>query len=342
MSRLKSSKKRQKLAYLDVENKGSVQIEKALDTTSKRMLNEQRIIREGFQERLDYKWKKPLDLLECVIQGSQEIGIEMYGKLVKNNVLTTKNFAILRIHARALLISNEILSLLRTGYADGANARWRSLHELAVIVLFLSKNNDDVSKRYLDHSIMKSYKDAKEYQECCKKLDYPRISRKQMNTMKKECEYILNQYGDEFKYGQGYEWIPTSILSDRNFRTLEKHVKLDKMRSFYSQAANSLHGGAKGFFSLGLMTGREKRWLIGASNWGLADPLQNTAISLVHITNCLINLNPELDTVVLMPIFGEYVKKIGKTAVQVQKEIKKDEIKIAKLYKRSITSYQNQ
>jgi hypothetical protein len=41
-----------------------------------------------------------------------------------------------------LQIFNEILVLLKSGYADGANSRWRSLHELAVISFFLLDNNN--------------------------------------------------------------------------------------------------------------------------------------------------------------------------------------------------------
>ena len=83
-------------------------------------------------------WKEPLDLLECLIRISFESIEKHVNKLSKdkkeNNFKLT---ALVNAHARALQISNEILVLLKAGYPDGANARWRSLYELAVISFFL-------------------------------------------------------------------------------------------------------------------------------------------------------------------------------------------------------------
>lgn len=118
--------------------KYSKEIIQKLKKNNSKMLNSQRKYQKGFESRLYQKWKEPLDLLESLIKISLESVIRHKDKLDKknNNMYIFKKSALLKIHARAVQISNEILILLKSGYADGANSRWRSLHELAVISFF--------------------------------------------------------------------------------------------------------------------------------------------------------------------------------------------------------------
>ncbi|MCL5770702.1 MAG: DUF5677 domain-containing protein [Actinobacteria bacterium] len=303
--------------------KCSQEIVEKLRKNINKMLNHQRKYQKGFENRLYQKWKEPLNLLEYLIKISLEFGMEHKDKLNK----TTNNFkqsALLKIHARALQISNEILVLLKSGYADGANARWRSLHELAVISFFLLDNNNDVSRRYLEHEVIKNFKELEDYKVYYKKLGYLPIGRKEFNKIKSEKEKLCRTYSDNF---QGdYGWIPSSILSNRNFRALEKYVRLDKLRPFYNLSCDAVHGGSKGFYRLGLMDNYQHKILLaGASNYGLADPIQNTVISLLQITICLLNLEHDFESIMQMYVMNNYINEIGVKAVNVQKQIEKDE-----------------
>ena len=304
----------------------SHEIFKSLNKSGKKMLDDQRKYQKSFEKRLYERWKIPFDLLEGLIRISLESGEEQINKLRKttDNTNNFKQEALIKIHARALQISNEILVLLKSGYADGANARWRSLHELAVISFFLLHHDNDVSKRYLEHRIIKTFKEAEGYRAYYKKLGYPPIEIKKFNKIKKEKEKICKKYDDRFQ--DDYGWVPSSLLKDRHFRALEKLVKLDKLRPFYNFSSNSVHGGAKGFYRLGLMDdSQDKILLAGPSNYGLADPLQNTAISLLHINICLLNLEPDFETIMHLQVMNSYIKEIGKKAVSIQKQIEKDE-----------------
>ena len=116
-------------------------------------------------------------------------------------------------------------------------------------------------------------------------------------------------------------------MKDRNFKALEKLVKLDKLRPFYNFSSNSVHGGSKGFHRLGLMDhSQDKILLAGASNYGLADPLQNTAISLLHVNVCLLNSEPDFESIMLIQVMNSYIDEIGIKAVSIQKQIENDEI----------------
>ena len=303
----------------------SQRIRKTLDENSKRMLDYQRTMMKGFENRLYKKWKVPIDLLECLIKVTLESAVAQRIKLskmpdAKNN---SKYEALIQIHARALQISNEILVLLKSGYPDGAYSRWRSLHELAVITFFLYENSEEVSKRYLDHEIVTKFNEAMDYKANYKKLGYAPLSRKEFNKVKREKERLCRQYGNDF-IKKDYGWIPSSLLSNRNFRALEENVKLKRLRPFYNLSCDSVHGGSKGLYRLGLKhEAQESILLVGSSDYGLADPIQNTAISLSRITTCLLGLKHDFETTVQMQVIRSYVEDIKTEAANVQERMDK-------------------
>ena len=299
---------------------------KALNKNSKKMLREQRKHQKLFEKRLYEKWEKPLDRLECLIKVSLESGEEQKNKL--SNIIDDGNNykfdALVKIHARALQISNENLILLKSGYADGANARWRTLHELAVISFFLKNNNNEVSKRYLEHEIVKQSREAKDYGTHYKKLGYPPLIMSEVDDINRQLDELCEKYGDQFK--GDYGWIPRSVLKNRTFRSLEEFMELDKFRPHYNSASNSVHGGAKGFYRLGLLADDQGKLLLAsASNYGLAGPIENTAISLLYINICLLNLEPDFESIMQMQIMSSYVDEIVIIAVSVQKQIEEYE-----------------
>jgi hypothetical protein len=186
-----------------------------MDDPSK-ILNDNREYQKGFEKRLYELWKETIDLFEVFINLSLDAGQQKKDKLCRGkDIGNAKYLALIKIHARALIISNEVITLVKGGYADGAHARWRSLYELAVVSFFLKDNEEYVSRRYLDHQTMKRYKELDDYQQHCTKLGYKPFTHKEIDTMRKEYEELICKHGEEFKYKNGYEWIPNNIISNR-------------------------------------------------------------------------------------------------------------------------------
>lgn len=311
--------------------KSSEIVRKSLDKDSKQMLDYQRKYQKGFESRLYQRWEKPIDLLECLIEISLESGERHSNKLTKttDNTNNFKRTALINIHARALHIANEILILLKTGYADGANARWRSLHELAIISFFLSKENNEISERYLDYANVRAYKEAKDYRTHYKKLGYKALDLRIVRKIGRKVNALDQRYGDNFGNTSGnYNWIPRSILRNRTFTELENHVKVSHLHPFYNLSCDSIHGGSKGFYRLGLMDKSQNKILLaGASNYGLADPLQNTAISILHVNVSLLTIEPDFESILQLQIMNSYIQEIKFESVKIQKQIEEDECK---------------
>lgn len=296
---------------------------KSLKSLGKGMLSEQKEYRKEFKSILYEDWEEPLDLLECLIRVSLDSVDKHRKKTVQKGFREDVKFnALIRIHARALKTTNEVLTLLKAGYPDGANARWRSLHELAVISIFLSDNDNIISQRYLEHETIMRYKEALIYQEHCEELGYAPYEEEFLDKLKERKNMLCNKYGND--YYRDWGWIPKSNVSNQSFTGLEEHIGLDKLHPFYKLSSAHIHGSSRGFYSLGLRNDFQNKILsIGASNYGLADPLQNTAISLMHITNCLLRFEPDFESLTQMKINEFFIKEIGIKAVEVQKGIEK-------------------
>jgi hypothetical protein len=94
-------------------------------------------------------------------------------------------------------------------------------------------------------------------------------------------------------------------------------MSFSRYRLFYNASSDTIHGGARGFYHMGLMNNWQKKiLLVGPTNYGLADPIQYTSISLLQVTANL-----------LKEIMNNIVQQINSKAVRIQKEIEKEDIK---------------
>ena len=127
-----------------------------------------------FRSKLNIHWGKALDLLEMLLSISFDIGADFNNRYRPDASKNSdyKFEALTRLHSRGCQVGQEILTLLRGGYADGAHARWRTLHELSVVAYSLSSKGNDLAERYLRHSEITNYSEALQYQEHCKSLNY--------------------------------------------------------------------------------------------------------------------------------------------------------------------------
>ena len=138
---------------------------KDINRNSSTGLRRRRRARQGFEGRLWKHWKKPLLSLELMVELAHEIGVGI-GDQVREETPITYDYtfiALQAIHARACQMSRAILALLRAGFPDDAHARWRSLHELAVVSAFISECEEDVAERYVLHEVVEQRKLAQHY-----------------------------------------------------------------------------------------------------------------------------------------------------------------------------------
>ena len=279
--------------------------------------------RKGFEKRLNKRWKYPLDLLDLSIALNLEAGTE-FNRKFRNEAVGSGDAvfeALTRLHARGCQVSGEVLALLHAGFADGAHARWRSLHEMAVVASLIQEHGQELAERYLLHETIQQYKLACEYQKYFDRLGDEPPSKGDLEILRVKRDELIARYGESFN--GDYGWASSAIGSNRpTMSDIEQHVQLDHMRPYYRMASDNIHPNSHGaYFRLGLRLSQQEVLLAGPSNVGLADPGHSTAISLLQLTTTLLATESALDCVVTMKILAELTNEVGEAFLNVHQEL---------------------
>jgi hypothetical protein len=280
---------------LDMVHDIAVVLRRSLKDRAQSMLDERANDIRNFTAALKEQWGRAIDLLDTQIVIAAEVNAYLHQKQPKTDRVLD---VLIRLQARACQIASEIVVLLRNGYADGAHARWRSLHEIAVVGYFIAKHGEEFAQRYLSHHIVESYKGSLHYQKYADELGLEKFTEEETKDFKDRYDEIVRKYGPDYK--NQYGWAAAALnKSNPTFSDIEAAISLDHLRPYYKLASHNVHAGPKGFFKLGLYPWEQAELLTGPSNTGLVDPGQSTAISLNQITTNLLNREESLDSLVI-------------------------------------------
>lgn len=237
--------------------------------------------RSGFRRRIANHWGTALDTLEELVATCCELG----DLTVVNHEDSSSMFsAQVRLWSRGCQVAWEILLLLRSGYADGAMARWRTLHEIAVVSAFLEKHGERAATQYLDHVHVKNRKIAREYDACSTALGLPETTMEKLQELEDKRAQVLKQYGDHFK--EEYGWAAEFCgVAKPDFARVREAAGYAHWKAYSGMANHPVHAGPHGIlFRLGHTARSRANILIGPSLLGLTTPLHHSAISLMHST----------------------------------------------------------
>lgn len=118
----------------------SVEIAATLHETWTAELRRQQKEMAGFRRRLRERWGPSIDQLQMCVAVASELG-EMTGHSLGERLGEASPILIdtlIRLHARCCQIAQEIVCLLSAGFADGAMARWRTMHEISAVAAYSS------------------------------------------------------------------------------------------------------------------------------------------------------------------------------------------------------------
>ena len=272
-----------------------------------------RAARFAFEQRLLSFWKEPLELLELFISLATEAGSEF--TIEFRNEFVRKGDAVFevltRLHGRACQVSKEIAVLLRSGYADGAHARWRTLYELTVVGCLIGRYGQELAERYLLHRTIQKHKAAKEYQKHCERLGQQPLSQEEVDALKEERDRLIEHFGNPFE--TTYGWAASVTCTGRpGMSHLEKSAGLTQWGPYHDLASSNIHADSRGiYFRLGLSSSQEDVILAGPSKMGLADPGNSTAISLCILTTILLARKSTMDYVVYSKVLLKLRDEVG-------------------------------
>ena len=288
-------------------------------------------IEKEFEAAVLRTWKKPLDLMDLLLNICLEVANDFTSEHRSETAQKHSyiQMALARQQAKACLVFNEIIHLLKSGFPSGAHSHWRTLHEITCVSYFIYKHGEDMAKRLLDYEAVESCFQSEAIYKHQQKMDCSYLSENDFKAVKKKVDKMRKTYGADFvrKANYPYGWVPRTVLKTRSLREIEKSVKLDLLRPYYDLASYNVHGGPKGLtFKLGTISEETKNVVVpvGPSNYGLADPGKSAAISLGQITACLLRVKSTEKRLVIVEALRNLVDEICDAFCKIQAEFSKD------------------
>lgn len=261
-------------------------------------LRTEQFYQEGFEHRLQAKWRHALGFLEFFIILNHALG-RSRNYHYRDTAAANDDYvfdALTRLHARGCKISREILTLLKSGYTEGADARWRTLHELAATAFFIKETGQKTAERFLLYKTIEDYYEIQAFQEHQEALGYDPLPEDEVNAVEEARELLIDRFGEE--YDRMYGWAFHEFSKGRlSFTDIEKATEMDHYRHFYKMASDNVHAGSKGLLYhsgiAGDATVSQQILPAGPSNYGLEGPGQFTAISMSQLTAAVLTHDPD-------------------------------------------------
>ena len=202
-----------------------------------------RVQRRVFSRRINTTWRDSLDALEALMLIAREIGQKYAHRRASaaHRANDLVHVALMGIYARALQTADEIIHLLHGGFPGGAHARWRTLHEMAVLSAFVAQHGSDTAKRYLLHSGVESYRSMTRYLEHHEALGFAPPPEDAVQRVRARYEALIGRFGPD--YSSDYGWAGTALhLRRPKLPDLERAVGLEKWRPLYKLSSDAVHG----------------------------------------------------------------------------------------------------
>lgn len=286
---------------------------------------------DRFKQNLEARWGNGFNLLRMLIELSRDQGIAFHRRA--SRCRTTRrvhlNTALMHLHARAIQISSEMMALMESGFADGAMARWRTLHEVTCVAMVLDEGGDELAERYLAHELVEAKKALTQYQQCHAGLGYAPFSAREARRIDRGFDSVVAKYGPAFV--SDYGWAAAHLgISRPTFRQIEEAAGRAMMRSHYKMASQNVHAGTKGIAHRLSAFDRGFVPIAGASNVGFVEPGQNLGLSLLHFTMLLLPKRWTLDKMALLTALIDLEHQIGPALAKSERSITREERRIRK------------
>lgn len=211
-------------------------------------------------------WGDVFDLLDAVRILSADLGREAEALVAEwvRGRLPPKREALGRLFHGAHLVSSEVSTLLRHGYAAGALARWRAIYEMGIRAAVIDIGGDELAERFLDHERVRHFREERRW---WAEVDHSALPDDELNAWQRldewEKELIASRGGAIFmrEYGWAHSHLHDHNSSYRKAfekerrqsgpsltdlsRSVEGYPDKSAREIYYSRASAAIHGSPR-------------------------------------------------------------------------------------------------
>lgn len=218
------------------------------------------------QARILDLWGPVIELLDAVRILSADLGREAEALVSEwiSGPLPPKRQAVGRLFWGAQLVTTEVMTLLRHGYAAGALARWRAIYEMGIRAAVIDAGGDELAERFLDHEQLRHLREGfRWWREVDRAVmdDDEQQARHRLDEWQKQ---VIARHGGEI-FGREYGWAHTYLhdqdckyrkafdkerrpngpnLTDLS-RSIQDYPEKSARENYYSRASAAIHGSPR-------------------------------------------------------------------------------------------------
>jgi len=239
--------------------------------------------RKRFERELKSRWGDMLSLLDLMLSIAREHGEAVAAADDESPTVLSRVCA--HLYARIMLVASECSTLLNQGYADGAFARWRTVHEATVVLVLMADNGHALAERYVDHEAVDLWQEyVSETIAAGNDIDQALQNDPDAVILQRAYDDALKKHGTSFK--ATYGWAKGIVLRTDGsnnvpgFADLAAAAGRAAEADDYKFASYHIHPTARSFGARLGMLGLEGL-LTGPSNAGLEVAAAYVADSIV-------------------------------------------------------------
>lgn len=284
-----------------------------IETAPAMLVNHRKEI-SSFEQRNFRRWRKAFDLIETIWVSCEELG-RTFNQNHRPKAAIEQDYvfeAMTHLHAKALLVTSEIICLLKGGFADGALTRWRTLYETNVVAVLIRQEGQELALRYLAHSRVQAWNRVRD-----EEVEIDEGEERQ--RLKAQAEYAIEKFGLELNRRNGW----ACAITGQKRPTFEKLAELagrSDGKSLYHSASLHVHSNHRALDELlGMREAQEDVLLVGPSNSGMVAPLTLAAVSMVELTSLLLMAKPNIDHLAFVHTLLRMASRMNKLASGIER-----------------------
>lgn len=242
--------------------------------------------------------QRNFQMLAPMMQGYIAVGVEMnnfaIGKWRRRGRPKAIIDALAQIHARSLLIADEVFTLLQSGYPAGAQALCRTLYELAIVAKFIAGGPAVLAKRYLVSHIVELHR--RQEDERTNRIDEldPEVLAVWAELDRRYARVIAT-YGDEMRFENGWAWPAFAIRRNGQprkpgkiaFAEIEAQVDEVERKWRYHSASHFVHAVHLGTVK-SLVVDTPGHLVLGPRPIGFAEPATDCLWDMHEVTEAFL------------------------------------------------------
>ena len=241
-----------------------------------------------FRARCYKRWRRGFDLLQAFRHFCVEVGCLFQKEFCQYEQYRHDPLlgVLMRQHAYACRVTGEVEALLRGGYPDGALARWRSLHEIAVTSILIRRHGKDAAEDFIRCGWVEAIKGMEAYQETAAAMGREPYPDAELDAARKVRDQLVSA-NEALDSSSG--WARRHVGGARFVKHLQKAAELGKWEHDYKWASQNVHATYRELGALlGMSEAAEDVLLAGPSDSGFAEPAHFSAIALAQTTSAFL------------------------------------------------------